>query len=92
MTGRRISVIRENDRYRIEVEGEGALSWTLGDPLADSEFNTLVIQTESVRDSGTSEFGLIGAVNSACAEGTPTTEEKSRCVVCFTAIAAVVWP
>lgn len=28
MTGRRTSVSRENDKYRIEVEGEGAISMT----------------------------------------------------------------
>ena len=65
-----------------------------GEPLSDGLFNAVVILAEAFRDDGGSKsFYIIEGIDT-CGEPevAGTDAARTQCVVCITAIAAVVWP
>ncbi len=65
---------------------------SIGEPLSEGEFNVLFITAESLRDDGTSKSTFITAAFTSCRDNEPIEAAREQCVVCFTTVAAVVWP
>ena len=63
-----------------------------GSGLTDSEFNTVIIQWEAVRDDGFSELIALQSANARCIEVETSTEDELQCIECVTAVVSAVWP
>ena len=64
-----------------------------GEPLSESAFNVGLIQAEAFRDDGGSQTSYINQKLTLCNDNEiePIEAAREQCVVCFIAIAAVVW-
>ena len=65
-----------------------------GQSLSEGLFDAIIISAEASRDAGQSKNCYINQTSDACVtpSGGDSQASKEQCLVCFTAIAAVVWP
>ena len=64
---------------------------SIGERLSESEFNAIIITAESLRDDGVLQSAFITAAFGSCSANEIGTA-REQCFVCFTAVAAAVWP
>ena len=65
---------------------------SLGRLLTESEFNVGIIDAEAFRDDGGSKSAHISRSFDACIEVESDVRARDQCFVCWTNIAAAVWP
>lgn len=63
-----------------------------GEALTDSAFNTAVSASEAIRDNGVTRSEFIAELFTVCDEGQVTIAARDQCIICWTSIAAAVWP